>query len=73
MSITHHDSLSAELREVEKVHPHWHAFISDEGRVYAVTNHGLPNHGITVHALTPDGLDHEIAVYEYEHPRGWAA
>jgi len=78
VSIPHHDSLSAELHEVEKQHPRWRAFIArdddgtvSDGHVYAVVN--TRHSGVTLHAPTPDLLDHQIAVFEHEHPRGWAA
>jgi hypothetical protein len=70
---THPDSLSAELREVEHEHPGWHAWLSDEGRAYAVTTHGTnPAGGVTLSAPTPELLDHEVAVWEHQH-RGRAA
>jgi hypothetical protein len=59
--------LRAELRAIEHAHPHWHVWLSDEGRVWAVCLH-LPfrsSGGVTVDGSTPEQIGREIAVVEH--------
>ena len=59
-------SLRAELRAVEAKHPRWHAYLSDEGRCWAVTTaHFHDGSGVTVDAGTPAQLDRVIAEVEH--------
>jgi hypothetical protein len=68
-------TLHAEMAEVEHLHPHWHLWLSDDGRVWAVTVH-LPfrsSGGCTVGPGTTEQIGHEIARAEHDWPRARAA
>lgn len=61
--INHHDSLSAELREVEAQHPGWQVTLTDSGCLHAE----LASSGTALDARTLDRMDEAIAVWEWRH------
>jgi hypothetical protein len=67
--------LRDELRAIDQKHPHWHSFVSDQGRLWSVTSHTPTGLGYTVSAGAPQVLDLEIAKVErlWHLPRGSAA
>ena len=63
-----HPGLHDEMLAVEARHTiwHWHVYLSDEGRLWAVCMHStFGGSGTTVDGSTPAQVDHEIAVTEH--------
>lgn len=66
MTITTGDHLSDEVHAIDRDCPHWHAFVSDAGRIWAATteNHAGGS-GTTLDAASPVLMRHAIAEQEH--------
>lgn len=64
-------SLSAELAQIDQLHPGWHAWPSDEGNIWATHVHRSDETGcgVTLDAPSPARMDEAIADWEWHQQR----